>query len=348
MATSSRLWVDNGLYPQETLVVTLYQVLPCQRINFFTIISFPRKFAECLYYDVTPPLILPVLSSTVYTVIQVTFIHTFIQLYVRTLILSHINAYTTYTWYQFIHGCISHPNLVRSYLFKSVFAYHCVKLQVPTNEQLVIIIFIKSVIPSVSGQEMSLINHFKWQVWTTGQLASFLLLLSYAKWQVRTTGQLASPFYLLSYAKWQVRTTGQLASSLLLLSCVKWQVLHMNNLQILSIFSKKCHSQCVWSRNVTCLFQAASPKQRTAWVYFLSCFKLLVLNNGPLEFTFLPCFQAASPKQRNALSLSFLLFQAASPKQWTTWVYFYHVFKWSVINNGQLEFILYRVSSRQS
>jgi len=49
------------------------------------------------------------------------------------------------------------------------------KLQVPTNEQLVIITFIKSVIPSVSGQEMSLINHFKWQVRTTGQLASYLL-----------------------------------------------------------------------------------------------------------------------------------------------------------------------------
>ena len=80
-----------------------------------------------------------------------------------------------YTWYQFLHGCISHPNLVRLYLFSSVFTYHHVIRQVPTNEQLVIIIFIKSVIPSVSGQEMSLINHFKWQVRTTGQLASYLL-----------------------------------------------------------------------------------------------------------------------------------------------------------------------------
>ena len=32
--------------------------------------------------------------------------------FIHTLIPSHINAYTTYTWYQFLHGCISHPNLV--------------------------------------------------------------------------------------------------------------------------------------------------------------------------------------------------------------------------------------------
>jgi len=48
-------------------------------------------------------------SSTVYTVKQVTFIHTFIQLYIHKLILSHINAYTSYTQYQFTHDCISHP-----------------------------------------------------------------------------------------------------------------------------------------------------------------------------------------------------------------------------------------------
>jgi len=60
-------------------------------------------------------------SSTVHTVIQITFIHSFIQLYIHTLILSHINAYTTYTQYQFIHGCISHPSLVWSYPFVSVF-----------------------------------------------------------------------------------------------------------------------------------------------------------------------------------------------------------------------------------
>jgi len=66
-------------------------------------------------------------SSTIYTVIRITFIHTFIQLHIHTLILSHINAYTTYTWYQFLHGCISHPSLVWSYPFSLVLTYHCVK-----------------------------------------------------------------------------------------------------------------------------------------------------------------------------------------------------------------------------
>jgi len=60
------------------------------------------------------------------------------------------------------------------------------------------------------------------------------------------------------------------------------------------------------------LFWVASPKQWTAWVYLLSCFKWLVLNNGQLKFTFCLCF------------------------------------KWLVINNGQLEFTFCLVSSGQS
>ena len=32
---------------------------------------------------------------------------------------------------------------------------------------------------------------------------------------------------------------------------------------------------------------------------------------------------------------------------WTAWVYFYHVFKWSVLNNGQLELLLQVVSPKQ-
>jgi len=53
-------------------------------------------------------------SSTVYTVKQVTFIHSFIQLYIHTWIFSHSNAYTSYTQYQFIHGCIGYHLHVRS------------------------------------------------------------------------------------------------------------------------------------------------------------------------------------------------------------------------------------------
>jgi len=119
MATSSRLWVNNELYPQETSVATLYRVLPRQRLDLFTIISSPRKFAECLYCNVSPPPILHVLSRFIEftrhmqsysrTIIYSLYIHTLIQLYIHTLILSHINAYSSYTQYQFIHGCISHP-----------------------------------------------------------------------------------------------------------------------------------------------------------------------------------------------------------------------------------------------
>ena len=98
MVTSSRLWVNNGLYPLETSVATLYQVLPLQRLDLFTIISSPRKFAECLYCDVTPPPILHVLSRFIEFTCHM-------QLYSRTIIyslysqISHIHSYN----YTFIH-----------------------------------------------------------------------------------------------------------------------------------------------------------------------------------------------------------------------------------------------------
>ena len=105
MATSSKLWVNNGLYPQETSVATLYRVLPRQWLDLFTIISSPRKFAECLYYDVSPPTILPVLSrfieftchmklygrTLVYSLYsQTSHIHS----YIHTIILSYMNTFT--------------------------------------------------------------------------------------------------------------------------------------------------------------------------------------------------------------------------------------------------------------
>jgi len=130
MTTFSRLWVNNELYSQETSVATLYRVLPRQRLDLFTIISSPRKFAECLYCDVSPPPILPVLSCfiefachmQVYsrTVIYNLYSHTnHIHSYIHTITHSYINTFITYTQYQFIHGCISHPKscLVVSFRF---------------------------------------------------------------------------------------------------------------------------------------------------------------------------------------------------------------------------------------
>ena len=126
MATSSRLLINNGLSPQEESFATLCQVLHHQWLNLFTIISSIWKLVECLYYDINPLPILPVLSRSIespvvnsYTVtwsykvvhlynrtfIRVTFIHP----YINTFTYSHIHAYTTYAQHQFIHGCIGHP-----------------------------------------------------------------------------------------------------------------------------------------------------------------------------------------------------------------------------------------------
>ena len=132
MATSSRLLVNNGLYTQETSVATLCRVLPCQRLNLISIISYPRKLAECLYCDVTPPPILPVLSRFIEftchmqlysrTVIYSLYNHTN---HIHTLILSHINAYTSYTPHHSHMIALVIQSLVSPYVFSSVFTYHC-------------------------------------------------------------------------------------------------------------------------------------------------------------------------------------------------------------------------------
>jgi len=122
-------------------------------------------------------------SSTVHTVIQITFIHSYINTFAHQCI-HNIYMISIPTWlHQSLESCFGHISSIQSLLIIVS------KLQVPTNEQLVIII--KSVIPSVSGQEMSLINHFKWPVRTIGQLASYLLsfiICQVASPNNRTTG----------------------------------------------------------------------------------------------------------------------------------------------------------------
>ena len=134
MVTSSRLWLNNELYPQKTSVATLYQVLPRQRLDWFTIIPSPRMFVECLYCDVSPPPILPVLSRFIefachlqsiqsyksHSFIQITFIHTIIHSYINTF--THLCMHNIY-----IHGCISHPKscLVVSFRFSLQIVSSC-------------------------------------------------------------------------------------------------------------------------------------------------------------------------------------------------------------------------------
>ena len=119
----------------------------------------------------------------------------------------------------------------------------------------------------------------------------------------------------------------------------------MNNLQILSIFSKKCHPQCVWARDVIPYFKWSVLNNGQLEFTFLSYFKPPVLNNGQLEFTFFILFQAASPKQRTAWVYHFILFQAASPKQRTAWVYPSSCFKGSVPTDEQFEITFYFLES---
>jgi len=181
-------WSTMGFIPKRHQFATLCRILHRQRLNFFTIVSSPKKFVECLYCDVSPPLILPVLSRFIESSVTYNlYIHTLIHSYINTFIYTHIHADTT----SFIHGCISHPE---SCLVVSLqFGPHLSLCQTTssTNEQLAIILLssrvsppmclvkschpsvssgkfqqtnnlnpFKSVILSVSGQEMSLINHF--------------------------------------------------------------------------------------------------------------------------------------------------------------------------------------------
>ena len=142
--------VNNGLYLPGGIISTLCRASPRQRLNLFTIISSSKKFAECLYYDVSPPPILPVLSRFIeshlsYTVIQLyghtkLYIHPYkLHSYNHTLILSRIH---TLMHTQHIHSINSHvfasvtQNLVWVYLFSLVLNYRCAKQQVPTNGQL--------------------------------------------------------------------------------------------------------------------------------------------------------------------------------------------------------------------
>jgi hypothetical protein len=132
MATSSRLLIKNGLSPQEASVASLCQASPHQRLNLCTIISSPRKFAECLYCDVNQSPILPILSRFIKSSVICSFysrtnhIHTFIQSYIHTLILSHIHTFI-YTQHirninSYMVASVTH-SLVLSYPFSSIFTH---------------------------------------------------------------------------------------------------------------------------------------------------------------------------------------------------------------------------------
>ena len=110
----SDFWLNDGFSPQEASVATLCRVLPRQRLDLFTNILSPRKFAECLYCDITPPPILPVLSrfieftchmqlynrTVVYSLYSRTVVYSLssqtshIHSYIHTIIHSYMNTFT--------------------------------------------------------------------------------------------------------------------------------------------------------------------------------------------------------------------------------------------------------------
>jgi len=113
----------------------------------------------------------PVIYS--YTIVQVVHLYSHMFTQVRS-IHSYIHAYKANMQLHSYMIALTTQSLVWSYPFSSVLTHHYVKQQVLTNEELVIII--KSVIPSVFGQEMSLINHFKWPIPTNEQLVVLIFI----------------------------------------------------------------------------------------------------------------------------------------------------------------------------
>jgi len=340
MATSSRLWVNNELYPQETSVATLYRVLPRQRLDLFTIISSPRKFVECLYYDVSPPPILPVLSRFIEFACHM-------QLYCRTVIYSlynHTNHIHSYN-YKFIHDRISHPEpcsavslQINLYLSlcqatssnKRITCNHhfhqkcrpqCAWSRDVANQSFwvaslnnqttCILPFIFNHMPSGKSEQPDswhrplIFYHMpsgKPEQPDSLRLPFYFYRMSIGKF--RPTNSLHLPFfYLMSSGRFSIWTT-----------CKCFQ------------FSQKSVIPNVSGQEMSPVsFKLPVLNNGPLEFTFLSCFKPPVLNNGPLEFTFLSCFKR--PFINNGpLEFTFLiLFQAASPKQRTAWVYLFNL-----------------------
>ena len=154
-------------------------------------------------------------SFAVYTVIQITFIHPFIHLYIHTLILSHINAYTSYTQYQFTHSCISHPKSCLTVCLQfSLYLSLCQTASFYKWTSCIYLLIIKSVIPTVSGPEMSLIislldfgNSFYEVEWILANVyqkpSGFSQILSKVEWILANVYQKSSGFsQILSKAEW--------------------------------------------------------------------------------------------------------------------------------------------------
>lgn len=154
-----QIFDQQWVFSQEASVSTSCRVLHHQQLDLFTIVSSSRKFAECLYCDVSPPPILPVLSRfiespVIYSLYNHTFIHTsihsynhasiFIRLYVHSICTTSIHTFI----HPYIHASIlscMHTQYIHNII-------HTWPHQFAQS-------LVWYVIPSMSGQEMSLNFH---------------------------------------------------------------------------------------------------------------------------------------------------------------------------------------------
>jgi len=151
------------------------------------------------------------------------------------------------------------------------------KWQVPTNEQLVILIFIKSVIPSVSGQEVSLINYLKWKVPTNEQLEPFQKCHPQCVWSRDVTNQ-----------TFQVENSTK--EQLVIIIFIKSVIPNVSGQEMSSIkHMPSGKSQPTDNLHLPfTLWHVASSNQRTACIYLLPYVKWQVVTNGQLASTFSP------------------------------------------------------------
>ena len=124
----------------------------------------------------------------------------------------HIYAYTRHMHiqHQFTHGCINCPESIPA-VFPSVRSSIISSGEFQQTNSLNPF---KSVIPSVSGREVSLINHFKWQVLTNEQLVIPMLIKSVIPSESRSE---------MSPIKCQVTSSNQRTTCIPL--NIKWRVL---------------------------------------------------------------------------------------------------------------------------
>jgi len=263
-------------------------------------------------------------SSTVYTVIQITFIHAFIHLYIHTLILSHINAYTSYTQYQFIHSCISRPK-------------SCLTVCLQFSLYL-------SLCQATSSNKRTAWNHHLHQkcrpqcVWSRDvtnqscQVASpnnrttGISFLSFIICQVAGPNNRTTCIFLLSFIIFQVAGPNNRITCIILLSFIIFQVASPNNRTTCISFLSFIICQVAGPNNrTTCIillsfiiFQVASPNNRTTCIFLLSFIICQVAgpNNQTtgISFLFFIICQVASPNNRTdcAFPFTFIVCQVVS------------------------------------